>query len=109
MARVELHRLLEDRALERTPILVCANKVDLQPHISEKEVKGNMQLHISKKEEHSAVEYLFLISPRKNCCSFESSPPSFFHFQGTWLSVRLTLVCAPRPIVVVPRSVDTGA
>ena len=34
-ARVELHRLLEDRALERTPILVAANKVDLTPHASE--------------------------------------------------------------------------
>lgn len=34
-AKKELHRLLEDRELARTPILVVANKIDLEPHASE--------------------------------------------------------------------------
>lgn len=43
-ARKELHRLLEDSALATTPLLVCANKVDLTPHLSEEEViKGCVQ------------------------------------------------------------------
>jgi ADP-ribosylation factor-like protein 8 len=39
-ARKELHRLLEDRALESMPLLVAANKVDLTPHVSEQEVNA---------------------------------------------------------------------
>ena len=38
LARYELHRLLEDRELSRTPILVCANKIDLTPHVEEPEL-----------------------------------------------------------------------
>ena len=34
-AKKELHRLLEDKDLATTPLLVVANKVDLQPHASE--------------------------------------------------------------------------
>lgn len=37
-ARKELHRLLEDPALARTPLLIAANKIDLTPHLSEEEV-----------------------------------------------------------------------
>lgn len=43
-ARVELHRLLEDRDLATTPILVCSNKVDLEPHISEHELIKSLNL-----------------------------------------------------------------
>ena len=32
-ARIELHRLLEDRELATTPLLVLANKIDLEPHM----------------------------------------------------------------------------
>jgi Arf/Sar family protein len=39
-ARKELHRLLEDRALEAMPLLIAANKVDLTPHVSEQEVSN---------------------------------------------------------------------
>ena len=39
---MELHRLLEDRELASTPLLVLANKIDLQPHISEPDlIRGN--------------------------------------------------------------------
>jgi GTPase SAR1 family protein len=38
LARRELHQLLEDSSLATMPLLICANKVDLQPHMSEKEV-----------------------------------------------------------------------
>jgi ADP-ribosylation factor-like protein 8 len=43
-ARKELHRLLEDNALAHTPLLVCANKVDLTPHLSEEEVVKGLNL-----------------------------------------------------------------
>lgn len=36
--KIELHRLLEDRELQTTPLLVVANKVDLSPHASESEL-----------------------------------------------------------------------
>eukprot|EP01032_Pedospumella_encystans_P026242 gene26242-29640_t len=32
---MELHRLLEDKELARTAVLVVANKIDLEPHASE--------------------------------------------------------------------------
>mmetsp|Transcript_12391 Transcript_12391/g.11225 ORF Transcript_12391/g.11225 Transcript_12391/m.11225 type:complete len:183 (+) Transcript_12391:59-607(+) len=35
VAKQELHRLLEDRDLTSTPLLVVANKIDLDPHASE--------------------------------------------------------------------------
>lgn len=34
-AKMELHRLLEDRELAKTAILIVANKIDLEPHASE--------------------------------------------------------------------------
>ena len=34
LARRELHRLLDDQNLNGIPLLVCLNKVDLEPHIS---------------------------------------------------------------------------
>ncbi len=34
-AKQELHRLLEDRELATTPLLVVANKIDLEPHATE--------------------------------------------------------------------------
>mmetsp|Transcript_61636 Transcript_61636/g.108283 ORF Transcript_61636/g.108283 Transcript_61636/m.108283 type:complete len:180 (-) Transcript_61636:1260-1799(-) len=34
-AKMELHRLLEDKELARTAVLVVANKIDLEPHASE--------------------------------------------------------------------------
>ena len=43
-ARYELHRLLEDRELARTPILVCANKIDLEPHVGEAELIRSLNL-----------------------------------------------------------------
>mmetsp|Transcript_9855 Transcript_9855/g.16363 ORF Transcript_9855/g.16363 Transcript_9855/m.16363 type:complete len:192 (-) Transcript_9855:469-1044(-) len=36
--KVELHRLLEDRELQTTPLLVVANKIDLTPHATEPEL-----------------------------------------------------------------------
>jgi len=44
LARKELYRLLEDQGLSHTPILVLANKVDLQPHISEQELITQLNL-----------------------------------------------------------------
>src|SRR5690242_16854971 len=34
-AKKELHRLLEDKELARTALLIVANKIDLEPHASE--------------------------------------------------------------------------
>ena len=42
--RKELHRLLEDRELLTTPVLVLANKIDLEPHISEAELIRELNL-----------------------------------------------------------------
>eukprot|EP00638_Chattonella_subsalsa_P010526 CAMPEP_0117786790 /NCGR_PEP_ID=MMETSP0948-20121206/6036_1 /TAXON_ID=44440 /ORGANISM="Chattonella subsalsa, Strain CCMP2191" /LENGTH=177 /DNA_ID=CAMNT_0005615849 /DNA_START=53 /DNA_END=586 /DNA_ORIENTATION=- len=44
LARKELHRLLEDRELATTPILILANKIDLEPHISEAELIRELNL-----------------------------------------------------------------
>jgi Arf/Sar family protein len=45
-AKAELHRLLEDQELATTPILVVANKIDLDPHVSEQDlVKGKRVFH----------------------------------------------------------------
>jgi Arf/Sar family protein len=43
-ARRELHRLLEDRELATTPLLVLANKIDLEPHMSESDVIRELNL-----------------------------------------------------------------
>lgn len=40
-AKAELHRLLEDKELATTALLVVANKIDLEPHASEPQlIKG---------------------------------------------------------------------
>ena len=44
LARKELHRLLEDRELATTPLLVIANKIDLDPHISEPDLIRELNL-----------------------------------------------------------------
>ena len=44
LARKELHRLLEDRELATTPLLIIANKIDLDPHISEPELIRELNL-----------------------------------------------------------------
>jgi len=44
LARKELHRLLEDRELATTPVLVIANKIDLDPHISEPDLIRELNL-----------------------------------------------------------------
>ncbi|KAJ1445887.1 ADP-ribosylation factor family-domain-containing protein [Pelagophyceae sp. CCMP2097] len=44
LARKELHRLLEDRELATTPLLVLANKIDLEPHFSEPELIRELNL-----------------------------------------------------------------
>uniref|UniRef100_A0A7S2RSV3 Uncharacterized protein n=1 Tax=Rhizochromulina marina TaxID=1034831 RepID=A0A7S2RSV3_9STRA len=43
-AKKELHRLLEDQQLATTPILVLANKIDLDPHVSEAELIRELNL-----------------------------------------------------------------
>lgn len=37
-AKHELHRMLEDPDLAKTPLLIVANKIDLEPHASESQV-----------------------------------------------------------------------
>ena len=45
-AKQELHRLLEDKSLSTTPILIVANKIDLEPHATESVlVKGMHFFH----------------------------------------------------------------
>jgi len=44
MARQELHRLLEDRDLATTPLLILANKIDLNPHATEPELIRELNL-----------------------------------------------------------------
>jgi ADP-ribosylation factor-like protein 8 len=43
-AKHELHRLLEDPDLAKTPLLVCANKIDIEPHASESELISALNL-----------------------------------------------------------------
>eukprot|EP01029_Cantina_marsupialis_P028855 TRINITY_DN778093_c0_g1_i1.p1 TRINITY_DN778093_c0_g1~~TRINITY_DN778093_c0_g1_i1.p1 ORF type:complete len:179 (+),score=35.90 TRINITY_DN778093_c0_g1_i1:54-590(+) len=43
-ARRELHRLLENSKLSSIPLLVCSNKVDLHPHVSEAELIRELNL-----------------------------------------------------------------
>ena len=43
-ARRELHRLLENPELATTPVLVLANKIDLQPHIVRRPAHSLWQL-----------------------------------------------------------------
>ena len=37
LSKRELHKLLEDKALHQLPLLVCLNKIDLEPHMSKEE------------------------------------------------------------------------
>jgi ADP-ribosylation factor-like protein 8 len=43
-AKQELHRLLEDRELATTPILIVANKIDLEPHATEETLIKELNL-----------------------------------------------------------------
>mmetsp|Transcript_13768 Transcript_13768/g.51379 ORF Transcript_13768/g.51379 Transcript_13768/m.51379 type:complete len:108 (-) Transcript_13768:27-350(-) len=43
-SRRELHRLLEDRDLATTPLLVVANKIDLDPHLTEEQIIRELNL-----------------------------------------------------------------
>jgi len=43
-AKHELHRLLEDPDLAKTPLLICANKIDIEPHASESELVSALNL-----------------------------------------------------------------
>jgi len=43
-AKAELHRLLEDKELATTPILIVANKIDLDPHASEQTLIKELNL-----------------------------------------------------------------
>jgi len=43
-AKAELHRLLEDKELASTPILIVANKIDLEPHASEQTLIRELNL-----------------------------------------------------------------
>lgn len=43
-SKKELNRLLEDRELSHTPILILANKIDLTPHLSEAQLIKEMNL-----------------------------------------------------------------
>jgi ADP-ribosylation factor-like protein 8 len=41
---MELHRLLEDKELATTPLLIVANKIDLEPHASEANLISELNL-----------------------------------------------------------------
>lgn len=50
-ARMELHRLLEDKELARTAVLIVANKIDLEPHASEPLlIRGEIYAHFGTTE-----------------------------------------------------------
>mmetsp|Transcript_14647 Transcript_14647/g.17832 ORF Transcript_14647/g.17832 Transcript_14647/m.17832 type:complete len:178 (+) Transcript_14647:181-714(+) len=44
-AKKELHKLLDDGSIGSTPLLVLANKIDLQPHVGETELIERLQLN----------------------------------------------------------------
>lgn len=44
-AKKELHKLLDDGSIGSTPLLVLANKIDIQPHVAEAELIERMQLN----------------------------------------------------------------
>ena len=44
VARRELHRLLEDRLLHGVPLLICLNKIDLEPHVGKEEAVRELNL-----------------------------------------------------------------
>jgi Arf/Sar family protein len=43
-AKEELHNLLQDSSLHSLPMLVCLNKIDLEPHLSKEECIRDMNL-----------------------------------------------------------------
>lgn len=43
-ARKELHQLLEDPNLANLPLMICVNKIDLDPHLSKDEVVKQLNL-----------------------------------------------------------------
>ena len=43
-AKQELHRLLEDPELAKTPLMICANKIDVEPHATESELVAALNL-----------------------------------------------------------------
>jgi len=44
-AKKELHKLLDDGSIGSTPLLICANKIDVQPHCGEAELIERLQLN----------------------------------------------------------------
>jgi ADP-ribosylation factor-like protein 8 len=44
-AKKELHKLLDDGSIGSTPMLICANKIDLEPHVGEAELIERLQLN----------------------------------------------------------------
>lgn len=44
ISKKELHTLLEDKGLSKTPILVLGNKCDINPHLNEKEIMQGLNL-----------------------------------------------------------------
>lgn len=44
-AKKELHKLLDDGSIGSTPLLVLANKIDIQPHVGETELIERLQLN----------------------------------------------------------------
>lgn len=41
----ELHKLLDDGSIGSTPLLVLANKIDLEPHVGESELIESLKLN----------------------------------------------------------------
>ena len=44
-AKKELHKLLDDGSIGSTPMLILANKIDIQPHVGEAELIERLQLN----------------------------------------------------------------
>jgi Arf/Sar family protein len=44
-AKKELHKLLDDGSIGSTPMLICANKIDIQSHVGEAELIDRLQLN----------------------------------------------------------------
>lgn len=44
ISKKELHQLLEDKELNGIPILIMGNKIDIKPHLDEKEIIEGLNL-----------------------------------------------------------------
>jgi hypothetical protein len=44
-AKKELHKLLDDGSIGSTPMLILANKIDINPHVGEAELIDKLQLN----------------------------------------------------------------